>query len=420
MPGLLFRFEDQEAAISWGLEQTKPSKDFSRQLTAYAHHLCSLTKEIAENADFPIVDVILAGSVSRETFLPWAVDIDLFARLKVSERAELARFSSIVLPKVSEAENAKIKFRYAENPYGHFSTTIKEQEIGVDIVATVHTDKEKLRSALLISGMARTPFHNDFLKTHLKGLTDQVRLLKWWLVKKKVYGQFGFTGFLTEFLVGHYKGFLNVLKAANEISRSRIDSRNRTDSELERLFPGDRVIIVDPIDEKRNAGAGIQGIIGINKLKRLLRESKRSLSNPGTFFMESHPSKPFYEIQASFMPIPGSIDEEGSRFARVASLIKGSLKEYRIQIIDLYLEKNPACLHIEFDHQKLTSRTVKGPPEELHSAVTKFRAHHKIIFSKKGRLFAQKPPRYEFLSDLILEILKKQSWIVSATLKCIA
>ncbi|MFQ5980697.1 MAG: hypothetical protein ACE5OZ_21375 [Candidatus Heimdallarchaeota archaeon] len=420
MLGLLFNFEDQEDAISWGLEQTKPSRDFSRQLNDYAHHLCRLTKEIAENADFPIVDVILAGSVSRETYLPWAVDIDLFARLKVSEKSELARFSSIVLPKVSEAENVEIEFRYAENPYGHFSTTIKEQEIGVDIVATVHTDKKKLRSALLISGMARTPFHNDFLKTHLNGLTDQVRLLKWWLVKKKVYGQFGFTGFLTEFLVGHYKGFLNVLKATDEISRSRIDSRNRTNSELENLFPGDRIIIVDPIDEKRNAGAGIQGIIGTYKLQRLLRESRKSLSDPGSIFMEAHPSKPFYEIQADFMPTPRNIDEEGSRFARVASLIKGSIKEIRIQITDLYLEKDPACLLIEFDHQKLPSRTVKGPPEELHSAVAKFRARHKHIFSKEGRLYAQKPPRHESLSDLILEILKSQAWIVSPTLKCIA
>ncbi|MFX0116120.1 MAG: hypothetical protein ACFFB3_16335 [Candidatus Hodarchaeota archaeon] len=415
MSGLHFRFENIEAAISWGLEQTRPSEDFSRQLNAYAGYLCGLTKEIAENAGFPIVDVMLAGSVSRETYLPWSVDIDLFARLDVKEKAELARFSSVVLPKVSKVENAQIEFRYAENPYGHFSITVNDHKVGVDIVATVHTNQKTLQSALAISGMARTPFHNDFLRTHIKGLIDQVRLLKWWFVRKKVYGQFGFTGFLTEFLVGHFRGFKNVLNAADDIIHSRIDFHNRTSLELEDLFAGDQVIIVDPVDAKRNAAAGIQGIVGQFKLQRFLRESKRSLCEPSTLFTEAGPSLPYYTFQANFIPAPRNTDEEGSRFARVASLVKGILKEEGIEIRDLYLEKDPARLQFELDSHILKPRIMKGPPKELASAASKFRARHKQIFSKNGRLYAQKPPRFESIYALVLNALKEQSWIVPGT-----
>jgi tRNA nucleotidyltransferase (CCA-adding enzyme) len=417
LSGLLPRFEDLEDAISWGLKKTTPSQGFSRQLIAYSNHLSDLTKEIAERAGFPIVDVILAGSVSRETYLPWSVDIDLFARLDVSKKTELARFSSEVLPEVSSAENAQIEFRYAENPYGHFSTTIMDREVGVDIVSTVYTDKKNLTSALAVSGMARTPFHNDFLQTHLQGLTDQVRLLKWWLVRKKVYGQFGFTGFLTEFLMSHFKGFLNVLRAANEILQARIDFWQRTPSELENYFPGDQVIIVDPVDEKRNAAAGIQGIMGQYKLERFLRESMQSLGEPRTLLDETSPSVPYYELRTNFEPAPRTIDEEGSRLARVAAFIKGILKEEEITITELFLEKKPAALQFELDRQLPTARTVKGPPEELDSAVSKFKARHKHTFSKNGRLYAQKPSRFKSISALILDALRTQHWIISPDLK---
>lgn len=411
------RFENLDDAIAWGLERTRPSPDFSRQLVSYSHYLCALTKEFAENADFPIRDVILAGSVSRQTFLPWSVDIDLFARLDVTSKAELANFAFSVLPKVAEREKTEIEFRFAENPYGHFSTKVMEREVGVDIVATAHASQENLRSVLKISGMARTPFHNDFLDLHIKGLKDQVRLLKWWFVRKKVYGQFGFTGFLTEYLTGYFKGFSNVLKAADEITRSRIDFHQRHTLELEKSFPGDKVIIVDPVDEKRNAAAGIHGIVGYFKLQRFVRESLRSITDPTTMFDEIRPTNSYQAIRASFNPPPHSPDEEGSRYARVASLLQSALKEEGIEITDLILAENPVRLFFEPDRSVLSMRTVKGPPKDLELAVSKFKEHHKHVFSKNGRLYAHKPPRFETFNDLVLNTLRNQPWIVSPTIE---
>ncbi len=415
MPNQQPKFETIDKAISWGKEKTKLSSDFVQKLRAYSAHLCKITKEIAEKNNFPIFDVILAGSVSRSTYLPWSIDIDLFARLIEPEKSDLKSFTSLVLPEVAKVEKTEVEFRYAENPYGHLSCTLLGEKIGVDIVATVYTSKEELQSALKISGMARTPFHNDFLQNHIKELEDHVRVLKWWFKRKKIYGQFGFTGFLTEFLVGYYGSFREVLEASKEIVSSRIDLEGRKTSELEKTFEGDQLIVVDPIDPNRNAAAGIQGIIGEYKLKRFLSEARRSLEQPKVMFEKSNPKQTYFEIKSSFSPTPQNEEEEGSRLARLAGYLRGVLKE-NIEFLDLFLLKNPSRLLIEPNRFQLVPRTIRGPPEQLTSAVEKFKSRHKDYFIRENRLYAKIPPKYDTVEELIRKMMNDQKWLVSPIL----
>ncbi|MDO9098398.1 MAG: CCA tRNA nucleotidyltransferase, partial [Candidatus Methanoperedens sp.] len=107
------------------------------------------------------------------------------------------------------------------------------------------------------SAVDRTPFHNIYVSSMIKGLEDEVLLLKQFMKGIGVYGSelktHGFSGYLVELLVINYGSFVNVLEAA-------CDWKSGITIDIEKhgcMSHSDPMVVVDTTDPARNVAAAL-------------------------------------------------------------------------------------------------------------------------------------------------------------------
>ncbi|MFH8080446.1 MAG: CCA tRNA nucleotidyltransferase [Candidatus Aenigmatarchaeota archaeon] len=250
----------------------------------------SLSKKILETANhlsfFYGAKAILAGSLTRNTWLPNKNEIDVFILFpKNLSIKHLEENGLEVGKKIVEELGGKWTIEYAQHPY--IRGTING--INIDIVPCYKLEKgEKI-----ISAVDRTQFHVEYLENKIsKKLSSEVRLLKQFLKANGLYGADaktnGFSGYLCELLIIHYKNFLNFLEAAkNWRVKEIIDIENQWKKEeynhLKKKFKDEVLIVIDPVDKERNVASAVSAY-NFFKLKKLAREF---LENPSeSFFFE--------------------------------------------------------------------------------------------------------------------------------------
>jgi len=139
-----------------------------------------------------------------------------------------------------------------------------------------------------LSATDRTPFHTDYVKNRLnENLRNEVRLLKKFLQGIRVYGAEiktgGFSGYLCELLILHYKSFTETLKAfAQYTRRIVIDTENyyaERDKELQLLF-AEPLVMIDPVDKARNVASALQP----QKLHTFVGAARAFLKTPSPAF----------------------------------------------------------------------------------------------------------------------------------------
>ncbi len=165
--------------------------------------------------------------------------------------------------------------RFAEHPY----LEIFMDGFRVDIVPCYDAKPGEWQSAT-----DRTPYHTDYIKTHLaKALTSEVRLLKRFMQGIGVYGAEikigGFSGYLCELLVIKYGSFAKVVEAFAAYSRRVvIDIEGHyigRERELEWVFP-EPLAIVDPVDKGRNVASAVQ----TQRLYEFIAAARAFLTSP--------------------------------------------------------------------------------------------------------------------------------------------
>ncbi|MFX0061155.1 MAG: nucleotidyltransferase domain-containing protein [Candidatus Hermodarchaeota archaeon] len=401
----------QQCAVS---DKINPSKELKNDIKAFHRYFPKIVREKA--LSFPVKEIIPVGSTSRDTFLPGSTDLDYFVTLETDQRSLLEKLTRQITPKVAKATSAlKKEYLYAENPYARLVIPFKSQIFEVDLVSTVAAlNYTELREALKISGMARTPFHTKWLSPRVKGLETEIRLLKYWLKQKRIYGTFGLTGFLCELLLIKYKTFENLLQkfATGFFLNLVLNFDERTEIELRKTFPDDKVIIADPCDVERNAAAGIQGFMGDKKLERLNQQAKYGLQNPEELFTPLIVEPPYINVK---IKIEGYVNtaEIYTRLARYATKLRNTLKNEGYDAKDVFI--SPKNFSIQFILDKYTQKEtiVKGPPVRLIEQAENFKKKHKVIEEREGRLYAIDPPKYPSAKDVIEEYLNKTKTIGS-------
>jgi len=239
---------------------------------------------------------ILAGSLTRNTWLPDKTEFDVFIIFPKEFSEEQLEKHGLELGKgiVNELKG-KWGIEYAQHPY--VRATI--QGIQVDIVPCYNVESgEKIKSAV-----DRTPLHVRYLNKHLKPeMADDVRLLKQLLKANGVYGADtktqGFSGYICELLVIKYRTFNELLKAAVEWKPGEIidtekyweqkDYRN-----LRRKFKNEALIIIDPVDRNRNAAAAISAA----NFYKFKKAAKDFLKKPSPKFFSKKKVKPLTKSQ---------------------------------------------------------------------------------------------------------------------------
>lgn len=230
------------------LSRIKPSEAEKARLASLAESIISRINIIAGQEGIS-ASAQLVGSSARGTWISGEHDLDIFIMFPPEvERKELEEKGLYIARKVAQVSQG-FEERYAEHPYIHAIFDGFE----VDLVPAFNVES----AADIKSAVDRTPFHNTYVALMIKGLEDDVLLLKQFMKGIGVYGSelktHGFSGYLVELLVINYGSFVKVLEAA-------CDWKNGITIDIEKhgcVVHCCPMIVVDTTDPARNVAAAL-------------------------------------------------------------------------------------------------------------------------------------------------------------------
>ncbi|MEM5879119.1 MAG: CCA tRNA nucleotidyltransferase [Candidatus Aenigmatarchaeota archaeon] len=360
------------------LKKIKPSAEEKKKLNSVLRKCLKVAKKVAKKFR---AKPMVAGSVTRDTWLPGKKEFDVFILFPPKMTAkQLEKRGLEVGKKIMRELGGSFRIEYAQHPY----VSGNVEGIEIDIVPCFDVKStENLKSAV-----DRTPFHVKYLQKNLPlKLSDQVRLLKQFLTANKIYGADakteGFSGYVCELLIIKYKSFLNVLKQAlnwkpGEIIDLEKFYKKEDFSKLKKMFPKQVLILIDPTDKNRNTAAALSPE-NFFKLKRLAKEF---LENPReeVFFpkqLQAISEKELIEkllerktelILVKFTPpdvVPDVLWPQLRRFAeRLESILEETKYEFKVLRKDCFTnEKDLAVVLLEMEVFSLPAVQKKVGPE---------------------------------------------------------
>jgi len=232
-------------------------------------------------------EVRIDGSVAKDTWLSSEADIDIFMRVSPTlTRDELETTCLRVVRKA--LKGYRIVERYAEHPY----VEAWVEGTRVNVVPCYRVEKGNWKSAT-----DRTPFHTEYMKSHLdEKLRDETRLLKKFMKGIGVYGAEikvgGFSGMLCETLSLFYGTFRNTVTQASDWRRSETIDVERyyegRQEETKQLFDNP-LVVIDPVDRGRNAAAAVSS----RRMWEFVASSRAFIQKPSLRFFYPTISRPF-------------------------------------------------------------------------------------------------------------------------------
>ncbi len=221
----------------------------------------------------------LVGSTAKDTFLKDNLDIDLFIIFPPTVPEETITSSTL---QIGREILEKSEECYAEHPYirGYF----KSYKVELVPCYQITDASEK------ISAVDRTPLHTRYINQYLEEQQKQdVRLLKQFLTGIGCYGAEaevqGFSGYLCELLILHYKDFHHLLhKAIQWKEGMKLSLLSHPIPEFE-----DSLVFIDPVDKDRNVAAAVAP----HRFQQLITASNEYLKKPKKTFFFPNPTTPW-------------------------------------------------------------------------------------------------------------------------------
>ena len=253
-----------------------PSEEEERKVREVAHRAKSLVAEAVGVYGID-AEVDVYGSAARSTWLPGQRDVDVFVVLnnRGIKPEEVVGF----LTRFFTEREISWVMRYAQHPY----ITLFLEGYEVDVVPCYKIGFGERP----ITAADRSPLHHKFLVDRLgEGQRRDVRVLKLFLKTIGVYGaeikMEGFSGYLTELLVAYYGSFLDVITAA---TRWRPYRTLIAFSDVKTRFKAP-LVVVDPVDPKRNAAAALS----LTSMSTFILAARRFLRRPSLSYFQLQPS----------------------------------------------------------------------------------------------------------------------------------
>jgi tRNA nucleotidyltransferase (CCA-adding enzyme) len=225
------------------------------------------------------------GSFARGTWISHEADLDIFARFPLAmERYE---WVEKVLPTLRKyfSRHGVIE-RYAEHPFLEF----RVDGVRVNIVPSYDVNKGEWKSAT-----DRTPYHTEFMQTHLtQELRQNARLLKKFAKGIGTYGAEirigGFSGMLIDTLVLHYQSFMETLRHASSWTKGTLIEIGEPEGKVspKEKDPNVDLVVIDPVDPSRNLAAAVRP----DKLWNFVAAGRQFLRNPGLWYFFPPEFKP--------------------------------------------------------------------------------------------------------------------------------
>ncbi len=242
------------------LKKIEPSKEERKRQKKVIDEICSKWKNI-----------VIAGSVARDTHLRNDNDIDVFVLLDKNLSKEEFRKKGIEIGKKIIGKNWKIE--YAQHPY------VKGEKKGVliEVIPAYAIEKSEEKG----SAVDRSPLHTKYLLSKLDDKKrKEIRIFKKFLKGIGVYGAEiktrGMPGYLAELLIIKYKNFENCLKNIAKWKKGEIiELETRKCKEFD-----EPLVVIDPTDCKRNVASAFSE----ENLYRLIAGAKLFLQKPSLKF----------------------------------------------------------------------------------------------------------------------------------------
>jgi tRNA nucleotidyltransferase (CCA-adding enzyme) len=386
------------------LRQITPSKKEATEAKRLAESTRkALKKHLPKN-----VEILLAGSVAKGTFLKGAGDIDIFAVFPVSYSKE-GMFKKLEKAAKKAFPRAQRETGYAEHPYLRIYLKGKR----IDLVPSYKMKAgERVKSAV-----DRSQLHTAYVLSKMKpSQRKEVLLLKQFLKANLLYGAEiktkGLSGYLCELMVLHYGSFKGFLKAASMWKLPVAIDQEKKYKSL-RAVPDFKtpLTVIDPVDLKRNVAA----VVTRENLQRLIFLSAAYLAEPSeAFFFPNQATREELEEQLEGRGIFALLfskekvvdDVLWGQLWRVSGQLESFLKKTEFTVLGVYPYSTDSECIILFELRSPVlpkTQTFRGPYLD--------QTEHVSVFMRK------RTPPFFFEHGRIHSMEKRKLWSIPLAIK---
>lgn len=347
--------------------------------------------------------VQLGGSFAKGTYIKSSSDCDIFIKFpKQSSNISdsLERF----------LQKTKLPFERIHGSRDYFQYTAADGFL-FEVVPVL--DITNYKDAENVTDMS--PMHVHWVKSRLTTKTcADIQKLKRFTKAQNLYGAEsyigGFSGHVIDILTIHYGGFEKVLHAAATTWKRGmiIDPENHLQNAVltELLNESKRdcpLIVIDPIQQDRNAANALTK----EKFTEFIRVSKKYLAAPSrSFFIPTQltadsflpGSQAVYTI--ALRPHSKKTDIAGAQLKKVFEQLMQFAHEHDFSVKGNFDAKQNVIFLGVTRSTLLKTKTVRGPPASLKSAVSAF-AKDKDITQKDGYVYADVPRKFTHFKMLL-------------------
>jgi len=314
--------------------------------------------------------VSVCGSYAKGTFLRGSHDIDFFIRF--NNEPDTVLLKDVVLSVFPEASVVKGSREYFKVFFDGFT---------LEFIPVLLIDKPMLA----VNSMDASFFHVDYVNSRINdSLRSEVLLCKQFCRSCGVYGAEsyikGFSGYIVELLIIHFKGFINFLKFLDSKPFDFfIDDEHFYDSSAKAfnalkidssLTP---VVIVDPMMPTRNAAAGLSR----DSFDKFILQARLFLRNPSKSFFALKPvsvesitslsRERGHSLYTHKFSVSGNLDVFFSKLLKSLGKVADVLNREGFTVFDYgFIPDGTVFFELECDVLPLTRR-VLGPPVSIDS-----------------------------------------------------
>ena len=390
------------------LRKIKPTGEEEKEVKDFLRTLLQVSETISG------YECVVCGSIGKLTWLRGDHDIDLFIMFPDVPRKELEEKGLEFGKRVITEMGGKYVIKYAEHPYVH--GTIGKYV--VDVVPCYRLSKgQKIKSAV-----DRSPLHLEYIVEHIsEAQRDEARLLKQFCKGIGVYGSDtrhrGFSGYICELLILQYKDFHGVLKSARNWTLPKLISLDNISVDAKKHFPDQALIIIDPVDAKRNAAANVSA----ENLVKFIISARLFLEKPDRYFffrksrpVSSNEIKLLVERKTRFLAVtfsrPDVIDDIlYPQLRRSLNRLKAMLEDNDFPVLRSYEFANGnAMLFFELSAWHMPDvKKMTGPPLFSKKHSDEFLSKYKNAYLEENTWIAEKKREFLTPNDLLKNFLKK-------------
>ncbi|MHA1606738.1 MAG: CCA tRNA nucleotidyltransferase [Candidatus Freyarchaeota archaeon] len=404
------------------LKKVTPSPEEKAKALAIAERMIRRLQEEAEKLNAKITPM-LVGSLAKDTWIRGNQDIDIF--MVFPQSYSFNEIGELGLKLARRATGGLGEEQYAEHPYLRANI----EGFTVEFVPCFEIeDPSQMRSSV-----DRTPLHTRYVKERLnETLKGEIRLLKAFMKGIGAYGAEirvgGFSGYLCELLIIHYGSFGSLLNESLKWKPGHVidPAKHYEDHEKPRKIFQSPLIVVDPIDPKRNVAAALT----LQKFNEFRAAAKAFLEEPkeAFFFPPKVPSYPPEKLSSALRERGTSMllivfptprlppDILWGQLSRSIQAVEKVLEQHDFKVLnrDVWSGEDETAFIIELESKRLPrlKKQLGPPPATPHQSrfLKKHLTSHSTISGprvEKDRWVVEVGRKYDDAEALLKDVLRK-------------